>query len=78
MRALAVGLARYKIRINALVPGWTITDLSQEGFENERFRTAKTSRTPVRRWADPTEMGSAALFLADPAKSFHTGHNDRP
>ena len=29
--------------------------------------------TPVRRWADPAEMGPVAAFLADPANSFHTG-----
>jgi NAD(P)-dependent dehydrogenase (short-subunit alcohol dehydrogenase family) len=32
-----------------------------------------TGRTPVRRWADPSEMGSAAVFLADPTATFHTG-----
>jgi NAD(P)-dependent dehydrogenase (short-subunit alcohol dehydrogenase family) len=29
--------------------------------------------TPVRRWADPAEMRPVAVFLADPANSFHTG-----
>lgn len=43
------------------------------GFENERFRGVTTGRTPVRRWADPSEMGPAAVYLADPTISFHTG-----
>jgi NAD(P)-dependent dehydrogenase (short-subunit alcohol dehydrogenase family) len=72
-RALAVGLARHRIRVNALVPGWTVTDLSGPVYNWERFREATTARTPVRRWADPDEMGPAAVFLADPMVTFHTG-----
>jgi NAD(P)-dependent dehydrogenase (short-subunit alcohol dehydrogenase family) len=30
-------------------------------------------RTPVRRWGTPADMGPAAVFLADPAHTFHTG-----
>ena len=73
MRALAVGLARHKIRVNALLPGWTITDLASGGYENDKFRTVTTQRTPVRRWADPSEFREVGAFLADPSISFHTG-----
>ena len=72
-RALAVALARHQVRVNALCPGWTLTDMARGGYENERFRDATVQRTPVRRWADPAEMGPAAVFLADPAQMFHTG-----
>ena len=72
-RSMAVGLARYQIRVNALVPGWTITDLARGGYENDRFRDVTVRRTPVRRWAEPSEMGPAAVFLADPTATFHTG-----
>jgi NAD(P)-dependent dehydrogenase (short-subunit alcohol dehydrogenase family) len=73
VRALAVALARHAIRVNALLPGWTLTDLAAPGYASERFRDATIRRTPVRRWADPAEMGPVAVFLADPANSFHTG-----
>lgn len=73
VRALAVGLARHHIRVNALLPGWTVTDLSVAGFRDDTFREATLRRTPVRRWADPDEMGPAAVFLADPTTTFHTG-----
>jgi NAD(P)-dependent dehydrogenase (short-subunit alcohol dehydrogenase family) len=73
VRALAVGLARHDIRVNALLPGWTLTDLAAPAYASKRFRDATTRRTPVRRWADPEEMGPAAVFLADPANTFHTG-----
>jgi NAD(P)-dependent dehydrogenase (short-subunit alcohol dehydrogenase family) len=73
VRALAVALARHKIRVNALLPGWTITDLAAAGYANDKFRSVTIGRTPVRRWADPSEMGPAAVFLADPELTFHTG-----
>jgi NAD(P)-dependent dehydrogenase (short-subunit alcohol dehydrogenase family) len=72
-RALAVSLARHRVRVNAICPGWTITEMARGGYENDRFREVTTSRTPVRRWADPSEMGAAAVFLADPVQTFHTG-----
>ena len=73
VRALAVGLARHRIRVNSLVPGWTITDLASGGYENDVFRTATIKRTPVRRWADPGEFRAVGAFLADPRQTYHTG-----
>lgn len=73
VRALAVGLARHRIRVNSLVPGWTITDLASGGYENDVFRTATIKRTPVRRWADPAEFRAVGAFLADPTQTYHTG-----
>ena len=73
VRALAVALARYRIRVNSLLPGWTKTELAKGGYENDKFRTVTTRRTPVRRWADPGEFREVGAFLADPEISFHTG-----
>jgi NAD(P)-dependent dehydrogenase (short-subunit alcohol dehydrogenase family) len=73
VRALAVALARHQIRVNALLPGWTITELAAAGYASDRFRDATVRRTPARRWAEPDEMGPAAVFLADPTHTFHTG-----
>ncbi|MEM7275044.1 MAG: SDR family oxidoreductase [Actinomycetota bacterium] len=73
VRALAVGLARHRIRVNSLLPGWTVTDLASGAFENEVFRTATTKRTPVRRWADPAEFREVGAYLADPSQTYHTG-----
>lgn len=73
VRALAVGLARYRIRVNSLLPGWTITDIAAGNYENDTFRSATIRRTPVRRWADPDEFCTIGAFLADPLQTFHTG-----
>jgi NAD(P)-dependent dehydrogenase (short-subunit alcohol dehydrogenase family) len=73
VRALAVGLARHHIRVNSLLPGWTVTDLASGGYESDVFRNATTKRTPVRRWADPSEFRAVGAFLADPSQTYHTG-----
>ena len=73
VRALAVSLARFQIRVNCLLPGWTVTELASPAFENEYFRDVTTKRTPVRRWADPSEFREVGAFLADPSQTFHTG-----
>jgi NAD(P)-dependent dehydrogenase (short-subunit alcohol dehydrogenase family) len=73
IRAMAVGLARYGIRCNSLLPGWTDTDLTAGGKANPKFLSATVGRTPVRRWAQPSEFEEVAVFLADPSLTFHTG-----
>ena len=42
VRALAVSLARFQIRVNCLLPGWTVTELASPAFENEYFREVTT------------------------------------
>jgi NAD(P)-dependent dehydrogenase (short-subunit alcohol dehydrogenase family) len=73
VRSLAVELARHQIRVNALVPGWTETELTEKGRENQKFVDNTTYRTPVKRWSQPEEYGPAAVYLADPRITFHTG-----
>ena len=73
MRGLAVELARHQVRCNSLLPGWTETDMNTQLRKNERFMEATTGRTPARRWGRPEDLGPAAVFLADPSYSFHTG-----
>jgi NAD(P)-dependent dehydrogenase (short-subunit alcohol dehydrogenase family) len=73
MRALAVELARHRIRVNSLLPGWTITELAAAPYANDRFRDATIHRTPVRRWAEPSEFREVGAFLADPSLTYHTG-----
>lgn len=73
VRSLAVELARHRIRVNALLPGWTDTDLLAPSRSFQKFVDATTGRTPAGRWADPAEFGGVAAWLADPTQTFHTG-----
>jgi hypothetical protein len=73
MRSLAVELARHRIRVNALLPGWTDTDLLAGARTFQKFVDNTVARTPLRRWAVPGDFAEAAVFLADPTITFHTG-----
>ncbi|MBV9932785.1 MAG: SDR family oxidoreductase [Actinobacteria bacterium] len=72
-RGLAVELARHNIRVNSILPGWINTDMNAMGRLNEKFMHNTTTRTPVRRWGEPEDLGPMAVFLANPEFLFHTG-----
>lgn len=73
IRGLAVELARYQIRCNSLMPGWTESDMTEPLKGWEKFVDNTIGRTPARRWGTPADMGAVAVFLADPTLLFHTG-----
>lgn len=73
VRGLAVELARYEIRANSIIPGWIDTDMTAGAQHNPKLMENTTQRTPVRRWGVPADLGPAAVFLADPTYTFHTG-----
>lgn len=73
VRSSAVGLARHGIRVNAVLPGWTRTEMAEGGYQDDRFREATTKRTPVRRWASGDDYRSLAAYLCDRSIDFHTG-----
>ncbi|MEU9711126.1 SDR family NAD(P)-dependent oxidoreductase [Streptomyces sp. NPDC047967] len=73
-RSLAVGWARSGVRVNALCPGWTRTDMTAFASEADALSEWLTSHVPLGRWATVDEVVGATLFLASPASSFVTGH----
>jgi NAD(P)-dependent dehydrogenase (short-subunit alcohol dehydrogenase family) len=73
MRGLAVELARYGVRCNSVIPGWTESEMTETGRQNEKFLANTTARTPIRRWGVPEDYRSLGAFLADPSQVYHTG-----
>lgn len=73
-RSLAVDWARYGIRVNALCPGLTETDLirQREAEAPEMFRLRK-ERIPIGRIAQPVEQARVALFLVSDDASYVSG-----
>ena len=69
MRALAVELARHKVRCNSLLPGWTDTELLAEAKTHEKFVNATIQRTPVRRWATLHDFETVGAFPPTPRSS---------
>lgn len=72
-RALAIRLARHRIRVNVITPGWIATDMTHDLQGHERFEAALQSRVPMRRWGTADDFEGVAVFLASPASSFMTG-----
>ena len=72
-RALASELGDKGITSNAISPGFFATEANEAliaSSTGERMRL----RCPLRRWADPSEIAGAAIFLASPAASYVNGH----
>jgi Tropinone reductase 1 len=74
-RNLAVEWARHKIRVNTVSPWFTSTPLVESILEDPKRFEAITSKTPLRRVAQSTEVAAAVAFLAMDKSSYITGHN---
>ncbi len=72
-KSLAVEWGAAGVRVNALCPGWTATDLNRNLWEDETAGPATVATVPMRRWARPDEMAGGAIFLASEASSYMTG-----
>lgn len=71
---LALDCARAGITVNAILPGYILTDtLAERARQGILNKDDYGERTPVGRWGRPEEIARVALFLADPASSFITG-----
>ena len=72
-RTLAVEWAPHGIRVNALCPGWTATDLNQNLWGAADGGRSVIANVPMARWGRPEEMAGPAVFLASDASSYMTG-----
>ena len=71
-KALAVELASKAIRVNAIAPGWIVTDLNRDYLASERGAAIK-DEIPVGRFGEAGDLDGALLLLACDAGRFITG-----
>ena len=71
--SLGAAYAADGIRVNAVAPGWTITNLSKAVRENPERNAQVIARIPMSRWADPAEIADPILFLCSDAARYMTG-----
>lgn len=72
-RELAAQWAKRGIRVNAIAPGWFVSEATETMFASERGRKWVTERTPMGRIGREHELDGPLLFLASDASSYVTG-----
>lgn len=72
-RALALELAAFNIRVNAICPGPFLTDMNIPIADTEEGRKFVIGATALGRWAELREIQGAAIFLASNAASYMVG-----
>ena len=65
---MAIELAKYRIRVNTIAPGWTDTGASRLDAKESTFY-----KVPMQRWTTPQEIGRAVLYLASDEAASITG-----
>lgn len=71
-KTMALELARHKIRVNALAPGYIITDINREFLEGPTGQQM-VKKIPERRFGEPEDLDGALLLLASDAGRYMTG-----
>jgi NAD(P)-dependent dehydrogenase (short-subunit alcohol dehydrogenase family) len=72
-RTLGVEWARHNVQVNAIAPGWFVTDMNEAAFADPRINERLTRDIPMRRTGRVEEIGPLAVFLASAASDFMTG-----
>ncbi len=72
-RTLGVEWARHNVQVNAIAPGWFVTDMNEAAFADPRINERLTRDIPMRRTGRLEEIGPLAVFLASAASDFMTG-----
>ena len=77
-RTLALELGPFGINVNAIAPGFIVTDMTDDtarrlGVEPEDYRKAAADATPMRRVGQPDDIATSAAFLCSDEASFITG-----
>lgn len=73
-KSCAVAWAKDNVQVNAILPGWIVTEMTNQFKAAFPDRYAMiVDRTPAGRWGQPADLGGTAVFLACSASDFVTG-----
>ena len=72
-KTMALELARHNVRVNALAPGYIVTEINREFLETGTMGERLKKRIPQRRFGTPEDLDGALLLLASDASRYMTG-----
>jgi NAD(P)-dependent dehydrogenase (short-subunit alcohol dehydrogenase family) len=72
-RAMALDLADFNVRVNAITPGLIETNAMLAGFPNEKLLNDVRDHIPAKRFGTPEELAQAILFIASTDASYING-----
>jgi len=73
MRQIALELAAYNITVNAIAPGFFVTNIGGGHSKDPLIQREVSKTIPMHRVGHPADIGGLALFLASPASAYITG-----
>lgn len=73
VRTLAAEVGEQGVRVNAIAPGVVETPLTEQIKQSPEWYSAYAAKSVLKRWAQPSEMVGAVVFLASDASSYVTG-----
>jgi gluconate 5-dehydrogenase len=73
-KSLAGELGRHGITVNAIAPGFFLTEMAEPITSNPARQQIFTNAIAMGRWGRPEELAGAAIFLASDAASYVNGH----
>ncbi|SON58501.1 Gluconate 5-dehydrogenase (plasmid) [Hartmannibacter diazotrophicus] len=72
-KSMTAEWAEHGIQVNAIGPGYMITDMNEALINNPQFDAWVKGRTPARRWGKPEELVGTAVYLSSAASNFVSG-----
>jgi gluconate 5-dehydrogenase len=73
-KAMATEWGRHNIQINAIGPGYFVTELCKHLAADPEFDAWVKENVPLQRWGDPSELIGTAIYLASKASDYLNGH----
>jgi len=73
-KALANEWGKDNVQVNAIAPGYFVTDNTERLRADERRTAEISARIPAARWGEPADLAGAVVFLASAASNYVNGH----
>ena len=72
-KGMSIDLAKYNIRVNTVCPTFVVTPMTRRFLKSKKFKREVLGNIPLGRFAELSDIASAAVFLASDAASMITG-----